>query len=237
MMKSRIILMSLAVLFIAVSCEQKRPTEVKLETEIDTISYCFGINLGEVLNGNKVENINIDAVTVALDKMLKEDSTIQISAEEARVILQTYFQKKEKAKFEKNKEAGAKFLEENKKKEGVVTLESGLQYKVLKEGNGEKPTVNDRVTTHYKGTLIDGRVFDSSEGKDPVTFPVNGVIKGWQEALPLMSVGSKWELYVPYNLAYNDRQIPGSIIEPYSTLIFEIELLEIDPAPADEKNK
>ena len=123
---------------------------------------------------------------------------------------------------------GRKFLEENSKKEGVITLASGLQYEVITNGSGDKPKLEDNVTTHYHGTLIDGTVFDSSVDRgEPASFPVGGVIKGWTEALQLMSVGSKWKLYVPYDLAYGERGA-GPQIGPYSTLIFEVELLSIN---------
>lgn len=126
-----------------------------------------------------------------------------------------------------NKKQGEKFLEENATKEGVVVLPSGLQYKVLKEGGWVTPTINNVVVTHYHGTLIDGTVFDSSvERGEPASFPVSAVIKGWIEALQLMPIGAKWELYVPYDLAYGDRGV-GRFIKPYSALIFQVELLEI----------
>ncbi len=125
------------------------------------------------------------------------------------------------------KQAGEKFLEENKNKPGVITLQSGLQYQVLKEGTGPKPGPTEKVKCHYHGTLIDGTIFDSSVDRgQPATFAVNGVIKGWVEALQLMPVGSKWKLFIPANLAYGDRQA-GAKILPGATLIFEVELLEI----------
>ena len=137
---------------------------------------------------------------------------------------------KEKAiaeKYADNKAAGEKFLAENKEKEGVITLPSGLQYKVIKEGKGAKPTETDRVKVNYRGTLIDGKEFDSSyKRNEPATFRANQVIKGWTEALTMMPVGSKWELYIPSELAYGTRETGGDI-KPFSTLIFEVELLEI----------
>ena len=130
--------------------------------------------------------------------------------------------------YEKNKKEGEEFLAKNREKEGVITLESGLQYKVIKEGNGPTPTVANKVKTHYRGRLIDGTEFDSSYKRgQPATFPVTGVIKGWTEALLLMNVGSKWELYIPYDLAYGEQGRPPKI-PPASTLIFEIELLGIE---------
>jgi FKBP-type peptidyl-prolyl cis-trans isomerase FklB len=127
-----------------------------------------------------------------------------------------------------NKPKQVSLLAENSKKENVVTLESGLQYEVIKTGEGAKPTLNDQVTTHYHGTLIDGTVFDSSvERGEPASFPVSGVIKGWTEALQLMNVGSKWRLFVPYDLAYGERGA-GPKIGPFTTLIFEVELISIN---------
>ena len=140
-------------------------------------------------------------------------------------------EQKQKDAGEKNKTEGAKFLEENKKKEGVKTAASGLQYKVLKEGNGAQPKATDTVTVNYRGTLINGTEFDSSYKRgQPATFPVNGVIKGWTEALQLMKVGSKYQLFIPSNLAYGERAVSPDL-SANSTLIFEVELLDAKPAP------
>jgi len=140
-------------------------------------------------------------------------------------------EQKQKATGEKNKTDGAKFLEENKKKEGVKTTASGLQYKVVKEGTGPQPKATDMVTVNYRGTLIDGTEFDSSYKRgQPATFPLNGVIKGWTEAVQLMKVGSKYQLFVPSNLAYGERSV-GPDIAPNATLIFEVELLDVKPPP------
>ncbi len=134
--------------------------------------------------------------------------------------------KKKRAKNEARMIQGMQFLSENGKRSEVITLLSGLQYEILQEGEGQKPALTSRVTTHYHGTLIDGTVFDSSVDRGmPATFPVNGVIKGWTEALQLMPVGSKWKLYIPYHLAYGEKG--NSSIKPFSTLIFEVELLDI----------
>lgn len=136
-----------------------------------------------------------------------------------------------------NRDAGLKFLSENKKKEGVITLPSGLQYKIITEGTGDKPTEKDKVKVNYEGRLIDGTVFDSSYKRNkPSTFQCNKVIKGWTEALQKMPVGSKWEIYIPYELAYGDRET-GALIKPYSTLIFEVELLDIEKASDDDTKK
>lgn len=151
----------------------------------------------------------------------------EIMPDEANNILQTYFEKIQNEKGKEAKEAGEKFLAENKTREGVVTLESGLQYKILNEGSGAKPTANDTVKCHYEGRLINGQVFDSSIRRgEPAEFPVGGVIAGWVEALQLMPVGSKWQLYIPSELAYGQHGA-GAAIGPNETLIFDVELLEI----------
>ena len=155
---------------------------------------------------------------------------LQVSADDINAafkIIQGQMQQEQAAKAKELGGEGAEFLEENAKKDGVTVLESGLQYTVITAGDGEKPTKNSTVRTHYHGTLIDGTVFDSSVNRgQPAEFPVSGVIAGWTEALQLMPVGSKWRLFVPYNLAYGERGAGGAI-GPYATLIFEVELLAI----------
>jgi len=159
---------------------------------------------------------------------LEKELEAKISDNQAQAIINSYFSKKQKKESESMIEKGANFLQENAKREGVTTLPSGLQYEIISEGTGPKPTLEDNVTTHYHGTLIDGTVFDSSVDRgEPASFPVGGVIKGWTEALQLMSVGSKWKLYVPYDLAYGERGARAQI-GPYSTLIFEVELISIN---------
>jgi FKBP-type peptidyl-prolyl cis-trans isomerase FklB len=174
-----------------------------------------------------LDSLDIEVFTQAVKDVYNNDS-LKLSETEANMLLQTYFQNLKSKKFEGNKKKGADFLAENAKKEGVVTLPNGLQYQVMTEGKGEKPKLTDTVKTHYHGTLIDGTVFDSSVQRgEPISFPVNGVIKGWTEALQLMPVGSKWKLFVPYDLAYGERGAGGAI-GPYETLIFEVELLAIE---------
>lgn len=174
-----------------------------------------------------LSDIDVDSFVQSFTDMMKHQ-TPAISPDEANAIIQEYFSKKQSEMLDKNLEQGRTFLEENKQNEGVVTLPSGLQYLILKEGNGEKPKANDRVKCHYHGTLIDGRVFDSSVQRgQPAVFGVNQVIKGWVEALQLMPVGSKWRLFIPSDLAYG-RQGAGSSIEPNSALIFDVELLGIE---------
>ncbi|RLD63783.1 MAG: FKBP-type peptidyl-prolyl cis-trans isomerase [Bacteroidetes bacterium] len=214
----------------AFACNSQNGTmkkNINLDTELDSVSYSLGITMAENIKKGGVEKINAEALAVAFNHIFDGEETL-IEQKEAENILNNYFRDLQMKVAEKNKQAGIKFLEENKTKEGVVTTESGLQYKIIKKGTGAIPKATDKVTTNYKGTLIDGTVFDSSYDRgEPATFPVNGVIKGWTEALQLMPVGSKWELYIPSELAYGSRGA-GQVIGPDATLVFEIELISID---------
>ena len=199
----------------------------KLTNEIDSVSYSLGVNIGENIK-TQFPDIDLKNFELAIKDVLDEKKEPKISAVDAQKVIQNYFQKQQAKASKSVIEEGKKFLEENSKKDGIITLESGLQYQVLKSAEGPKPTINDQVTTHYHGTLLDGTVFDSSiERGQPATFPVSGVIKGWTEALQLMTVGSKWKLFVPYDLAYGERSA-GPKIGPYTTLIFEVELISIN---------
>ncbi|MBC7451379.1 MAG: FKBP-type peptidyl-prolyl cis-trans isomerase [Cytophagales bacterium] len=198
-----------------------------LTTEKDLVSYSLGMNIGKSLKEQGFEDISIDLFRQAIEDVLTNQS-LQLDAAKAGQILNDYFQKAQDRKFSKNVEEGAAFLKSNAGNEGVITLASGLQYKILKEGNGPKPKSTDKETTHYHGTLINGTVFDSSvERGQPATFPVNGVIAGWIEALQLMPAGSKWQLYVPSDLAYGTRGA-SELIGPNTTLIFDVELISIN---------
>ena len=213
--------------FLAILINLTSMNAQKLKTEIDSVSYCIGVNIGENLK-KQFSDIDIKDFMNGINDVLDKKREPKISDAEAQKILQEYFTKQQEMKTKMAKEEGANFLAENAKKEGVISLESGLQYEILKQGSGAKPTINDNVTTHYHGTLIDGTIFDSSVDRgQPATFPVSGVIKGWTEALQLMSVGSKWRLYVPYDLAYGERGA-GANIGPFTTLIFEVELISIN---------
>tara|TARA_Y100000385_G_scaffold185257_1_gene191313 strand:+ start:1074 stop:1748 length:675 start_codon:yes stop_codon:yes gene_type:complete len=224
-MKNVIIISSLLAV---VACKPETPKEVKLENELDSVSYSLGVNIGENIN-KQFEEYSLDNFVAGMKGVLNNEEEPKISGEQATAIIQGYFTKKQGQESESMIEEGRKFLETNASKEGVTVLESGLQYEVLAQGDGiNMPKLEDNVTTHYHGTLMDGTVFDSSVDRgEPASFPVNGVIKGWTEALQLMSVGSKWKLYVPYDLAYGDRGA-GPQIGPYSTLVFEVELISIN---------
>ena len=225
-MKNIIILSSL-ILFIA--CEtEKSDQRVNLITELDSVSYSLGVNIGGNLKKSSFEDINLYNFEAGIKDVLEKEVEPKISDNQAQAIINSYFSKKQQKESESVIEEGVNYLRENAKRKGVTTLPSGLQYEVINDGTGPKPTIEDNVTTHYHGTLIDGTVFDSSVDRgEPASFPVGGVIKGWTEALQLMAVGSKWKLYVPYDLAYGERGA-GPQIGPYSTLIFEVELISIN---------
>lgn len=194
---------------------------------MDKVSYALGLSIGFNFETSGIKSLSITDFTQGLQDVL-ENQNLKLSHEEAKKIINEYFQRLQEEKYENNKAAGAEFLLINGHRSDVTTLPSGVQFQILKEGSGEKPTPTSTVKCHYHGTLINGVVFDSSvERGQPASFPVNGVIKGWQEILPMMPVGSKWKVTIPYQHAYGAQQA-GQLIEPYSTLIFEIELLEIE---------
>jgi FKBP-type peptidyl-prolyl cis-trans isomerase FklB len=198
-----------------------------LNNSMDSLSYSIGVRIASDLKRQGFEGLNSEALAKGINDVLSGNELL-IDANQAMSNIQQYMQEQKAAQHSGTKNAGEKFLEENKKRPEVITLPSGLQYEVLTEGTGESPAATDKVTVHYHGTLIDGTVFDSSVDRgQPASFPVNGVIKGWVEALQLMKVGSKWKLFIPYDLAYGERAA-GPTIKPYSTLVFEVELLEIN---------
>lgn len=195
--------------------------------KMDSLSYSVGIILAQNLQQQGLTDIDANSLKEGIMDFL-DGNELKIDANQANQLIQQYFAQKNLSQWEENVKAEQEFLAANRKKDGVVELPSGLQYKILEEGSGPKPGPQDRVTTHYHGTLMDGRVFDSSVSRgQPASFPVNGVIQGWQEALQLMPVGSKWRLFVPSNLAYGERGA-GDMIDPYALLIFEVELISID---------
>jgi FKBP-type peptidyl-prolyl cis-trans isomerase FklB len=221
-----------------------------LTTDKQKASYAIGMNVG---SGMKRQGIDVDSAALvqglkdalAGNKPLMTEDEARAAITKLQTEMQSQAQAKAKQEGDANQKEGAAYLAANKGKEGVVTLPSGLQYKILKEGTGAKPTAADSVVCNYRGTLINGTEFDSSYKRgEPATFPVGGVIKGWTEALQLMPVGSKWQLFIPSDLAYGPRGTPGGPIGPNSTLVFEVELLSIKekppapdkaPAPAPDK--
>lgn len=196
---------------------------------MDKTSYALGLSFGQMLRQQGVKGINYNDFAAGIEAMC-EGKQPEISLDEARILLNEYANKVEeeqKKQFAEVKKVNEDFLVENKKREGIITTASGLQYEVLAEGNGEKPTTKDRVKVHYEGKLIDGTIFDSSVKRgEPAVFGLTQVISGWTEALQLMNVGSKYRLYLPSNLAYGEQG--AGEIKPFSTLIFEVELLGIE---------
>ena len=193
---------------------------------MDKFSYAIGLGIGQNLLSMGAQGINVEDFAQAIADVLNRKETA-ITHNEAREIVNKYFAELEAKMNAENIEKGKAFLAENAKKEGVVTLPSGLQYEVITEGNGKKPSATDRVKCHYEGTLIDGTLFDSSVKRgQPAVFGVNQVIKGWVEALQLMSEGAKWKLFIPSDLGYG-AQGAGEMIPPHSTLVFEVELIEV----------
>ena len=200
---------------------------------MDKLSYALGLGIGQQLAQMGAQNISADDFAQAIKDVL-EGHELQVSHREAQGIVQEYFQQQEKKmqatreeQGKLQKEAGEKFLAENKNKEGIVTLPSGLQYQVLKEGNGKKPTAKDTVMCHYEGTLIDGTIFDSSYQRgEPATFPLQQVIAGWTEGLQLMQEGAKYRFFIPYRLGYGAGGA-GASIPPFAALVFDVELIQV----------
>lgn len=221
---------------VLVSCNTSSNTKVNLKTQADSAAYAIGVDLGNNIKKNLPtapggKDLNPEIILAAFSTIMKGDSGL-IASDKAGAITQGYFVKAQSQEGDKNKQAGITFLAENAKKSGVTTTASGLQYEVITVGTGVKPTAEQTVKVHYHGTTIDGGVFDSSVDRgEPVTFGLGQVIKGWTEALQLMPVGSKWKIYIPSELGYGE-QAAGPKIKPNSVLIFEVELLGIEPTPA-----
>ncbi|WP_283635968.1 FKBP-type peptidyl-prolyl cis-trans isomerase [Aquaticitalea lipolytica] len=240
-MKINKLLSAVIVASVMFSCNKKGASKESLKTEIDSVSYAIGMDVARNAKTSFSE-INSELFMEGFMSVI-DSSEVLIDQDKAQEVISVYFQKKQEAEFKKqqeealkkveetyadNKAAGVKFLEENKSKEGVKVTSSGLQYIVLKEGSGPKPTTNNKVKVHYHGTLIDGTVFESSvENGAPAEFFVTQVVQGWIEGLQLMPVGSKYKFFVPQELAYGAFPRQGGGIKPFDTLIFEIELLEI----------
>jgi FKBP-type peptidyl-prolyl cis-trans isomerase len=208
------------------SNSQTKSGKVKLSSESDSASYALGVNVATQVKG-QIEELNFDAFIKAV-KQVYGGEELLIGEVESQGVLQAFFTKGAEQTNENNLLDGLAFLDENKNKPGVVTTESGLQYSIMKDGKGAKPTAEDEVKVHYHGTLIDGTVFDSSVDRgEPISFPLNGVIKGWTEGVQLMPVGSKFKFFIPSELAYGPSPRPGGPIGPNMVLVFEVELIDI----------
>ena len=193
---------------------------------MDKISYALGLSIGNNLLASGIKNLDVSKFSKGVEAVLKGEQP-EMSYDDAKQVINDFFSELQEEKIGLNRQAGEEFLKINKEKDGVVALSSGLQYEVVTEGSGAKPQATDTVKCHYEGRLISGQVFDSSiQRGEPATFPLNQVIKGWTEGLQLMSVGSKYRFFIPYDLAYGANGA-GEMIEPYCTLVFDVELLDI----------
>lgn len=200
---------------------------------MDKVSYALGLGIGRQLSQMGADNLDIDDFAKAIKDILAGKKP-EIDDAEAQTLVKYFFEKQEAKqraaaaeKFKETKEKGEAYLAENAKKEGVVTLPSGLQYQVIKEGNGRRPKATDKVKCHYEGMLVDGTLFDSSiQRGEPATFPLNGVIKGWTEGLQLMQEGAKYRFFIPYHLGYGENGA-GASIPPFAALVFDVELIEV----------
>lgn len=207
--------------------ELKKPVEVNLNDSTEQVSYCFGVVLGQNFINTGLDSLDMEVFLSAMQDVLGK-KPLKVSPKEAEATMHQYMQTAMMKRSAIAKQQSQKFLDTNKSVEGVTTTNSGLQYKVVSEGKGKTPTTADRVTVHYTGKLVDGTVFDSSVQRgQPATFRVNQVIPGWTEALQLMQEGDKWVLFIPYSLGYGERGSPPQI-PPFSTLIFEVELIKVN---------
>ena len=199
-----------------------------MDSDLEKVGYAVGMSIGESLKAQNLEDIDTKNLSLAMDTIFKNQDPL-FTPEEANSIIQAYLDTKKYAAYGSLKLEGEKFLKNNKSNKDIQTTESGLQYEIIKSGNGKRPSKVDSVSVHYHGTLIDGTVFDSSvERGTPASFGVHQVIPGWTEALQLMDIGSKYKLFIPQELAYGANPHPGGPIQPFSALIFEVELLEIN---------
>ena len=204
--------------------------KISLKTDVDSASYALGVNIGSYYGEAELPGpLDVDLILKGFKSAFTNEATL-MSVEETNEYLGKFFEKATLSEFEVNRVEGENFLLENANREGVVKTASGLQYRVITEGKGAKPSPTDVVTVHYTGRLLDGTVFDSSlSAGEPVSFPLDQVIPGWSEGVQLMNVGSKYEFWIPYDLAYGTSSV-GGVIDPYSTLHFEVELLGIEKA-------
>jgi FKBP-type peptidyl-prolyl cis-trans isomerase len=222
----KVFIAGFAIAAIASSCKNSGKSAAKLENSTDSLSYALGVSIATNLSQSGLNDVNYEVFLKGIQEHM--DSTSQMDVESAEMFIRTEMQRMSEKKSENNKKTGEDFLAANKSKAGIQTTASGLQYKITQEGTGAQPDANDKVTVHYHGTTIEGKVFDSSVDRgQPATFGLNQVIPGWTEGLQLLKEGGKATLYIPQELAYGARATGP--IEGYSALIFEVELIKVEP--------
>lgn len=227
---SFLLIMTMVLIGTTWSCKSQNKVDnkkIELKTKVDSASYAIGVQIGANFAQQGIDTVmNMNLVLEGIRAQIAKTAIIDVNQTDK--IINEFFSEMQKAQSAGKLEEGEKFLAENGKREGVTTTASGLQYEVIKMGNGEKPNASSTVKVHYRGTLLNGKEFDSSYArKEPISFPLSGVIKGWTEGLQYMPVGSHFKFYIPWNLAYGERGA-GGLIGPYETLIFEVELLSIE---------
>ena len=220
-----LVILSIVMATMVGSCSRTTVKSVKMKSDTDSLAYALGTIY---YTGLMADSLDLDPLLIAKAMLDSKDGKAVMTEESARSYIMVFVNNRERNKYQNYKAENEAYLEKNKEREGVTVTPSGLQYEVIKMGTGPKPTLESTVKVHYTGTLIDGTEFDSSVKRgEPVEFPLSGVIEGWTEALQLMPVGSKFKIYLPQNIAYGENETGGGQIKPYSTLIFEVELLEI----------
>jgi FKBP-type peptidyl-prolyl cis-trans isomerase FklB len=213
----------------SVAKQSAPPASFKLATGMDSLSYAIGMNVGSNLKAQGVDNFSYEAMNEGMRDAVAAGKKPLLDEQTASMTIQQKLQEYAGKKINVQKEEGKKFLAENKKQAGITELPNGIQYKIIKQGNGIKPALEDTIKVHYKGTTIDGKVFDDSYSRgEPIEFPLGNLVEGWKQTLPLMPVGSKWQIFLPSDYGYGDRGA-GANIPGGATLIFELELLDVKP--------
>ncbi len=237
---NKLTVLPIAALFAVVisSCKETKIQNVKMENGADSLSYAIGINIGESFKEQKITEVNTEIMAAVIKAILTDDTlNLKMTDSSSLAFLNTYMSKKAELETAKAKKEGEDWLAANAKKEGVITTPSGLQYKIITSGTGVSPVDGDQVVVHYTGKFMDGEIFDSSaKNGQPVTYPVTGFMKGWTEALKMMKVGDKWNLYIPSELGYGPAGYQG-FIPPNAALEFEVELLGVIPAGTEPETK
>jgi len=236
MKKSFLLVIVAGMVIIFNSCKETKIQNVKMENNADSLSYAIGVNIGKSFKEQKITEVNTEIMAAVIKAILNDDTLgLKLNDSSSLAFLNNYMVKKQEMEMEKSKEEGKKWLEENAKKPGVVVTPSGMQYQVITSGTGISPVDGNLVIINYEGKFISGEIFDGTKGSgQPITHPVNEFVKGFSEALKMMKEGDKWNVFIPQELGYGPGGYQG-FIPPYSTIIFEIELIKVLPAGANDE--